>query len=113
MQLILRDTKTFKIEHPPLTGFFLDWAFQTALFSTIGGLGAPVFYRLWRQNPSHLLCGWSLARQDFGKTCQGFVEIDIHIIGFQLKNRLPSFISSLDPSFHGFSAEFRFATAIH
>jgi len=33
---------------------------STALFSTNGALRAPVFSRLWRQNPSHPLCGWSL-----------------------------------------------------
>ena len=34
----------------------------TALFSTIWALRAPVFSRLWRKNPSHPLCGWSLTR---------------------------------------------------
>ena len=38
---------------------------STALFSTIGALRAPVFYRLWRQNPSHPLCGWSLTQSNF------------------------------------------------
>jgi cholesterol transport system auxiliary component len=30
--------------------------------ATIGALRAPVFSRLWRKNPSHPLCGWSLTR---------------------------------------------------
>ena len=30
--------------------------------ATIGALRAPVFSRLWRKNPSHPRCGWSLTR---------------------------------------------------
>jgi len=30
--------------------------------TTFRALRAPIFYRLWRQNPSHPLCGWLLTQ---------------------------------------------------
>jgi hypothetical protein len=58
---------------------------STALFSTIGALRAPVFSRLWRQNPSHPLCGWSLTQE--------------RLFELSKKGRYPAILAELAESF--------------
>jgi ABC-type uncharacterized transport system auxiliary subunit len=45
-----------------IIGFSKPGASHPVSLATIGALRAPVFSRLWRKNPSHPLCGWSLTR---------------------------------------------------
>jgi ABC-type uncharacterized transport system auxiliary subunit len=45
-----------------IIGFSKPGASHPVSPATIGALRAPVFSRLWRKNPSHPLCGWSLTR---------------------------------------------------
>jgi hypothetical protein len=45
-----------------LIGFSKPGASHPVSPATIGALRAPVFSRLWRKNPSHPLCGWSLTQ---------------------------------------------------
>ena len=69
-QFIADDPESWLALHEPyqplwdeLIGFSKPGIKHPVSPATIRALRAPVFCRLWRQNPSHPLCGWSLARR--------------------------------------------------
>jgi hypothetical protein len=54
--------------------------------ATIGALRASVFYRLWRENPRHPLCGWSLTQKLPKRTGKQKISASSLYIYFKINN---------------------------